>query len=132
MLCGGLVLLIVSLLIGQFDGFTLSQVSGRSWLGFVYLVIFGSLVGFSSFVYLLRVTTAARVATYAYVNPVVAVLLGWLFAGEQIGLRVGIAATVIVGAVAAITTFGGAEKPSAAGARTAETAATTAMVEEVP
>lgn len=130
MLCGGLVLLVVSLPIGQFDGFTLAQVSGRSWLGFGYLVIFGSLVGFSSFVYLLRVTTPARVATYAYVNPVVAVLLGWLFAGEEIGFRVAVAAAVIVGAVAAITTFSGPvrrdEKEPAA------LSATTAMVEEVP
>ena len=130
MLCGGLVLLAVSLVTGQFDGFTLTQVSGRSWIAFGYLVIFGSLVGFSSFVYLLRVTTPARVATYAYVNPVVAVLLGWLFAGEEIGIRVGVAAAVIIGAVAVITTFGGAVKPGAG--RDTEASATTAMVEEVP
>ncbi|MEP7344366.1 MAG: EamA family transporter [Gemmatimonadaceae bacterium] len=132
MLCGGMVLLVVSLLTGQFDGFTLAQVSGRSWLGFVYLIIFGSLVGFSSFVYLLRTTTAARVATYAYVNPVVAVLLGWLFAGEEIGIRVAVAAAVIIGAVAVITTFGGATKSKERGERRVESPATTAMVEEVP
>ena len=130
MLCGGLVLLVVSLLTGQFNGFTLAQVSGRSWVGFVYLIIFGSLVGFSSFVYLLRVTTPARVSTYAYVNPVVAVLLGWLFAGEEIGIRVGIAAAIIVGAVAAITTFSGSRSP--ASRRDTEGEATKAMVEEVP
>ena len=130
MLCGGLVLLVVSVLTGQFDGFTIAQVSGRSWVGFVYLIIFGSLVGFSSFVYLLRVTTPARVSTYAYVNPVVAVLLGWLFAGEEIGIRVGVAAAIIVGAVAAITTFSGSR--SSAAPRDTEGEATKAMVEEVP
>ncbi len=130
MLCGGLVLLPISLVTGQFDGFSLAQVSTRSWIGFVYLIIFGSLVGFSSFVYLLRVTTAARVSTYAYVNPVVAVLLGWLFADEEIGIRVGVAAAVIVGAVVVITTFGGSKKPD--GKQSTETPASTAMVEEVP
>lgn len=130
MLCGGLVLLVISVLTGQFDGFTLAQVSTRSWIGFVYLIIFGSLVGFSAFVYLLRVTTPARVATYAYVNPVVAVLFGWLFAGEEIGIRVGVAAAIIVGAVASITTFSGSRDQTPP--RDEESVATSAMVEEVP
>lgn len=130
MLCGGLVLVVFSLLTGQFDGFRLAQVSARSWISFAYLIVFGSLVGFSAFVYLLRVTSAARVATYAYVNPVVAVLFGWLFAGERIGIREGVAAVIIVGAVAAITTFGGSRAPEAA--RNGGGEATKAMVEEVP
>jgi drug/metabolite transporter (DMT)-like permease len=69
----------------------------------VYLLIFGSLIGFTAFVFLLRVSTAARVATYAYVNPVVAVILGWLLAGEVINARMVVAAAIIVGGVALIT-----------------------------
>ncbi|MFN8571339.1 MAG: EamA family transporter [Gemmatimonadaceae bacterium] len=136
MLCGGLVLTAFSLLTGQFAGFSLDQVSTRSWIGFVYLVIFGSLVGFSSFVFLLRATTPAKVATYAYVNPVVAVLLGWLFADEALTWRVGLAATVIVGAVAAITTFSGnssrTKQADANSAEDEESGASRAMLEEVP
>lgn len=131
MFCGGAVLTIFSLVTWQWGGFSLDQVSTRSWIGFVYLVIFGSLVGFSSFVFLLRATTPAKVATYAYVNPVIAVLLGWLFAGEALTWRVGIAATIIVGAVAAITTFSGAPRAAGGGASAAKPA-DTAMVEEVP
>ena len=129
MLCGGTALIVFSLLTGQFDGFALSQVSTKSWIAFVYLVIFGSLVGFSSFVYLLRVTTPARVATYAYVNPVVAVLLGWLFAGEELSVRVLLAAAVIVSAVALITSFGGERAPESA---STSASADTASLEEVP
>jgi drug/metabolite transporter (DMT)-like permease len=128
MACGGAVLVVFSLLTGQFNGFSIDQVSTRSWIGFVYLVIFGSLVGFSSFVFLLRATTPARVATYAYVNPVVAVLLGWLFAGEALSWRVGVAAAVIVGAVAAITTFSATPRREPSG----EVGASEAIVEEVP
>jgi drug/metabolite transporter (DMT)-like permease len=111
MLCGGAILVAVSLATGQYDGFSLAQVSTRSWIAFVYLIIFGSLFGFSAFVYLLSVTTPARVATYAYVNPVVAVLLGWAFAGEAFTPRMLVAAAIIVGAVAMITTFGGEPSP---------------------
>ena len=83
----------------------------RSFLAFVYLLIFGSLVAFTAFVYLLRVSTPARVATYAYVNPVVAVLLGWLFAGEEISARMLVAAAIIVAGVAIITAGEGNRTP---------------------
>lgn len=129
MTCGGAFLFVIALLTRQFDGFTLAQVSLRSWIGFLYLIIFGSLVAFSSFVYLLRATTPARVATYAYVNPVVAVFLGWLFAGEEFSVRMGVAAAVIVAAVAAITTFGGA-RTAASDSTVAR--ADVAAIEEVP
>jgi drug/metabolite transporter (DMT)-like permease len=66
-------------------------------------LVFGSLVAFSAYVWLLRVSTPARVSTYAYVNPVVAVLLGWAFAEEALTLRMLIAAAVIVSGVALIT-----------------------------
>jgi drug/metabolite transporter (DMT)-like permease len=111
MSCGGAILVVVSLATGQYDGFSLAQVSTRSWIAFLYLIVFGSWFGFSAFVYLLSVTTPARVATYAYVNPVVAVLLGWSFAGEAFTPRMLVAAAIIVGAVALITTFGGEVAP---------------------
>lgn len=132
MLCGGVWLVLVSLATGQFRGFSFAQVSTRSWIAFVYLILFGSLVGFSAFVYLLRVTTPARVATYAYVNPMVAVLLGWLFAGEALSLRVLLAAMVIVGAVALITTFGGEAEKKPAPVKDSCERADAAVVEEVP
>ena len=76
---------------------------GRSLLGFAYLVTFGSLIGFTAYAYLLAHTTAAKAATYAYVNPVVAVLLGWAFANEPVTSRTLVAAAVILAGVAIIT-----------------------------
>jgi drug/metabolite transporter (DMT)-like permease len=71
-----------------------------------YLIVFGSLVGYSAYVWLLRVTSPALASTYAYVNPLVAVLLGWLLAGERMSGRIVVASLVIVGAVAMITNRG--------------------------
>ena len=75
----------------------------RSLLSLLYLIVFGSLLGYSAYVWLLRVATPALASTYAYVNPVVAVFLGWLLAGERITGRVVLASAIIVGAVALIT-----------------------------
>jgi drug/metabolite transporter (DMT)-like permease len=72
-------------------------------LAVLYLVIFGSLVGYSVYIWLLRVASASAVSTYAYVNPVVAVFLGWLILSEPLTPRTLAAAAVIVGAVALIT-----------------------------
>jgi drug/metabolite transporter (DMT)-like permease len=104
---GGAAVLLVGLVAGEFRGFSLSAVSARSALSLVYLVTFGSLIAFSAYMYLLAVTSPALVATYAFVNPVVAVMLGALFAGEQLSGRVTIAGVVIVAAVVLITVFGG-------------------------
>ena len=82
---------------------TRARVSLRSALGLLYLVVFGSIVAFSAYIWLLRVSTPARVSTYAYVNPVVAVLLGWALAGEALTVRMVVAAAVIVSGVALIT-----------------------------
>lgn len=103
MLGGGGALLIAALAHGDFTRFAWATISGRSWLAFAYLTAIGSLVGFSTFVWLMKNTTPARVATYAYVNPVVAVFLGWLLLDEPIGPRTVIASAVIVAAVAIIT-----------------------------
>lgn len=96
MLSGGIILLILSAASGEWSRFHLSAVSARSLLGLLFLVIFGSLLGFSAYQWLLRVSTPARVSTYAYVNPVVALALGWAVAGEPLTARTLTAAAVIV------------------------------------
>lgn len=103
MFAGGLCLLVVALATGEGAQLDLAHASTRSLLGFAYLVTFGSLVGFTAYVYLLAHTTAAKAATYAYVNPVVAVLLGWAFASEPVTSRTLVAAAVILAGVATIT-----------------------------
>src|SRR6266478_904504 len=75
---GGAILLIAALFAGEFRGLHLWAISLRSWLAIAYLVVFGSGIGFSAYIYILHKSTAARVATYAFVNPVVALFLGWL------------------------------------------------------
>ena len=80
--------------------------STRSLLSLAYLIVAGSLLGFTAYIFLLGATTPARVSTYAYVNPVVAVLLGWLLAGETVTPRTLVAAAVIVAAVALIIRHG--------------------------
>jgi len=74
----------------------------ETWLEWAYLVVFGSLCGFTAYIWLLRHQPAARVATYAYVNPLVAILLGWLLIAEPIGLRTVYAAALMLGGVAVI------------------------------
>jgi len=103
MFAGGLCLLAAGTLVGELTRLDLGHVTPRSLLGFLYLVTFGSLVGFTAYFYLLSHTTAARASTYAYVNPVVAVLLGWAFAHEPITMRTMLAAAVILAGVAIIT-----------------------------
>ena len=116
MLVGGVFVGIIGVTRGEAATFAISAVSARSAIAWVYLLIFGSLIGFTAFVYLLRVSTAARVATYAYVNPVVAVLLGWLLAGEAISARMLVAAVIIVAGVALITAAEG-RRPAAPAAK---------------
>jgi drug/metabolite transporter (DMT)-like permease len=101
---GGVILLIAGLLAGEFRGMHLGAISLRSWLALVYLIVFGSGIGFSAYIYILHKSTAARVATYAFVNPVVALFLGWLIAGETITVRTILAAAVILTAVILVIT----------------------------
>jgi drug/metabolite transporter (DMT)-like permease len=110
MCSGGAVVLLLASLTGQFSHFTLAAASTRSLISLTYLVLFGSLLGFSAYMYLLGVTSAARVSTYAFVNPAVAVMLGAIFAGEELSPRVLLAAVLIVGAVAMITFSGAGEE----------------------
>lgn len=104
LVAGGIQLLIFASLAGEWHSFHLSAVSVTSVLCLIYLITFGAVVGFSCYNYLLKTTTSARASTYAYVNPVVAVFLGWLVAGERItGWTIG-AASAIALAVLLITT----------------------------
>jgi drug/metabolite transporter (DMT)-like permease len=106
MLAGGVALLVVGTAAGELGRLDLGAASTRSILSLLYLVIAGSLIGFTAYTYLLQVSTPAKVATYAYVNPVVAVFLGWAFAGEEITGRTLVAAAVILVGVAIITVAG--------------------------
>lgn len=103
-LAGGVGLWIVGLLAGEGHDFHLSAITLRSWLALGYLIVFGSGIGFTAYVYLLKKSTAAHVGTYAFVNPVVALILGWIGAGEKITLRTGLAAAVILIAVLLVVT----------------------------
>ncbi len=103
MLGGGAVLALAALAHGDFAQLDLGAISVRSWTAFAYLIVFGSLVGFSTFVWLMKHSTPARVSTYAYVNPIVAVFLGWLILHEPVTPRTIAASIVIVTAVAIIT-----------------------------
>jgi drug/metabolite transporter (DMT)-like permease len=103
MLAGGVLLGGTSAITGEWARFSLALVSARSLAAVAYLVVFGSLVAFTAYIWLLRVASPALVSTYAFVNPVIAVFLGWLLASEEVGARTLIAAAVIVAAVVLIT-----------------------------
>lgn len=113
-LSGGVALWIAGILSGEVRGFHFAAVTLRSWLALAYLIAFGSMVGFTAYIYMLKKSTATRVATYAFVNPVVALFLGWLLVGESITLRTVIAAAVILTAVLLVIT---ARHPEQAPAR---------------
>jgi drug/metabolite transporter (DMT)-like permease len=102
MLAGGLALTLAGFLTGEAAGLDVAAVSTRSLLALAYLIGFGALVGYTCYIWLLRVAPPAKVATYAYVNPVVAVVLGWLFAGEALTPRTLAAALIIVTGVAVV------------------------------
>jgi drug/metabolite transporter (DMT)-like permease len=104
MLGGGALLLIVGALSGELSRFDVQHVSKVSTIGLLYLITFGSLIGFTSYIWLLDKVSPARLGTYAYVNPIVAVLLGWAIAGETLSIRTGVAAAIVICAVALITT----------------------------
>lgn len=120
MLAGGVALLIIGVVAGEPARVNPHAFSPQSVLALIYLIIFGSLIAFSAYVWLLQTTNLALVSTYAYVNPVVAVFLGWAFASERLTPMTLIAAGVIVGAVVIITTFRTAEQPKVAPTLTGE------------
>jgi drug/metabolite transporter (DMT)-like permease len=107
MLAAGVVFLVLSTLTREPMHLDIARVSGRSLAGLIYLITFGSLVAFTAYIWLLKVSTPAKVATYAYVNPVIALFLGWAFAGESLSVRTAIASAIVIAAVALITTARG-------------------------
>jgi drug/metabolite transporter (DMT)-like permease len=114
MLVGSLGLFILGTVTGEWSQMDLTSFSTRSLLGFAYLVVFGSLVGFASYVWLLRVAPTMLVSTYAYVNPLIAILLGSLLAGESLTPRIVLAVMFILGSVVLITLTNPATSKSAA------------------
>jgi drug/metabolite transporter (DMT)-like permease len=102
MLCGGALLLGTGALAGEWTAVDPARFSGRSLVALAYLVVFGSIAAFTAYGYLLRATPPLVASTYAFVNPLVAVFLGWLLANEAVGPRVGWATLLILGAVALI------------------------------
>lgn len=104
MLGGGVLLLMVGAVTGELAHTDIHRISNASAVGLLYLITFGSLLGFTSYIWLLDKVSPARLGTYAYVNPIVAVLLGWAIAGERLSIRTGVAAAIVICAVALITT----------------------------
>jgi drug/metabolite transporter (DMT)-like permease len=103
MLSGGAVTLIIGTVTGEWSRFDPAAVSGRSWLALAYLVVFGALIAYTAYSWLLKNASPTSVATYAYVNPAVAVVLGWAIAGESMTGQMLVGAAFIVGSVAMIT-----------------------------
>jgi len=104
MLSGGLVLMIASVPKGEWSTFEISSVSANSWFALAYLVVFGSLIGFTAYSWLLKNAQPSMVSTYAYVNPVIAVLLGWGIAGESLTGSMLLGAALVVASVILVTT----------------------------
>jgi drug/metabolite transporter (DMT)-like permease len=104
MLTGGAMLFGLAAVTGEFKGFRLETVSGKAWFALVYLIIAGSIVGFTAYVWLLHWESPTKVGTYAYVNPVVAVALGYFLGGESAGSRTLLGTLLVLVSVVTITT----------------------------
>lgn len=109
MLAGGVMLTIASAMFGEFPRFHPSTVSLAAWLSLLYLIVAGSIVGFTAYVWLLHHESPTNVGTYAYVNPVVAVILGYFLAGEELGKRTILGTACVLVSVIVITTTRAAE-----------------------
>jgi len=104
MLAGGVLLTLTAALLGEFRGFHVQAVSRGAWLALAYLIVAGSIVAFTAYVWLIHHESPTKVGTYAYVNPVVAVLLGYFLAGEALGLRTILGTVLVLVSVVVITT----------------------------
>lgn len=113
MLAGGVALVLAGTLLNEWSHFNLAAVTIRSWISLAYLSVFGSILAFTAYIWLLRTTSPSRVATYAFVNPIIALLLGWGFAGEKLSPQIFVAAGIIVFAVTLIITSRAKPKPVA-------------------
>lgn len=112
MLCGGGVLAGVSLFFGEPFGFRFSQVTSEAWLSILYLTMFGSMIALTAYAWLLKNASATKVATYSYVNPIIAVFLGWSILSEKITWQTGLAVMVIIAGVILIVTDKNKSKPA--------------------
>jgi drug/metabolite transporter (DMT)-like permease len=104
MLAGGVWLGITSAALGEFHGFRPQDVSGKAWFALLYLIVAGSIVGFTAYIWLIHHESPTKVGTYAYVNPVVAVLLGYFLGGEALGVRTILGTLFVLISVVVITT----------------------------
>jgi drug/metabolite transporter (DMT)-like permease len=105
MLAGGIQLLVLAAVTGEFKGFRIQAVSWTAWFALLYLIVAGSIVGFTAYIWLLHYESPTKVGTYAYVNPVVAVLVGYFVGGETIGLRTVFGSVLVLVSVITISTM---------------------------
>ena len=105
MIGGGVLLFLMGLIQGEYAHFHIADFSVKSIGALIYLIIFGSLLGFTAYLWLLKNVGVARTSTYAFVNPVVAIFLGWAFAGEKLDAQTAIAALFVLVAVIVITIY---------------------------
>jgi drug/metabolite transporter (DMT)-like permease len=104
MLSGGIMLAVAAAAFGEFRGFHIQAISRGAWFALVYLIVAGSIIGFTAYVWLLHHESPTKVATYAYVNPVVAVLVGYFLGGEVVGARTFMGSLLVLISVVVITT----------------------------
>lgn len=104
MLAGGVLLTLTAVMLGEFRGFHAQAVSLKAWLVLAYLIVAGSIIGFTAYVWLIHHESPTKVGTYAYVNPVVAVIVGYIFGGEALGLRTVVGTLLVLVSVVVITT----------------------------
>jgi drug/metabolite transporter (DMT)-like permease len=104
MLAGGILLALTAAILGEFQGFRIQAVSSGAWYALVYLIVAGSIVGFTAYVWLIHHESPTKVGTYAYVNPVVAVIVGYFLGGETIGPRTLLGTLLVLVSVIVITT----------------------------
>jgi drug/metabolite transporter (DMT)-like permease len=111
MLAGGLLLTLTAAAMGEFHAFHPSTISREAWLSLLYLIVAGSIIGFTAYVWLIHHESPTKVGTYAYVNPVVAVLLGYFFGGEALGVRTILGTLLVLISVVVITTTRAVKAP---------------------
>jgi len=104
MLAGGVLLTLIATALGEFHGFDVQAVSRVAWLALAYLIVAGSIIAYTAYVWLIHHESPTKVGTYAYVNPVIAVLLGYFFGGEALGLRTIVGTLLVLVSVVVITT----------------------------
>jgi drug/metabolite transporter (DMT)-like permease len=119
MLAGGVLLTLTAALLGEFRGFHVQAVSRGAWLALAYLIVAGSIIGFTAYVWLLHHESPTKVGTYAYVNPVVAVLIGYFLGGEGLGPRTIAGTLLVLVSVVVITTTPNKKAPGKAWAEAA-------------